>query len=333
MQRTILFIFGIILILIIFGCAKEFESSLNSQEGGLYYGFFARINASDNFFSKRIVPTVTGSKIFEPIVNWEESLGEPFIDINANGIYDAGIDSFNVSIHDLNGNLAYDSPDDPWSEGIPFDDIDGNGLFRENTGERITGYVAGMPYADFNNGGTRDIRLDGLYGVLSFNSVYWYGGRSYAVKQEPASYQFISDSGLTYDLPFGFESVLGAIVIWDTGMYYRRPPFTVPLLDTGKVVPSERNFEFNYPDTSAVYHRLVSYPKTLTVDGMTLSNLLYCQLTHESRRYGFYFSRDNGLVAYEFWILSNPWYDEYHTIEYYFRRIDGDEPLVFPTSR
>ncbi|MFH1699809.1 MAG: hypothetical protein ABIE07_04400 [Candidatus Zixiibacteriota bacterium] len=333
MQKRLVLIFGIIIILIVFGCAKEFESGLNSQANDLQYWYFARINTSDYYFAKRIVPTVTGTQIFEPIVNWEQSLGEPFVDLNADGVYDENIDTFDTSLHDLNGNLSYDSPTDPWSEGIPFDDIDGNGLFRENTGERITGYELGMPYADFNNGGTRDIRLDGLYGVISFNSVPYYGARSYAIEQESAYYQFISDSGISYDLPFGYESILGSIVISDTGMFYRLPPFVVPLLDTGAIVLSERNFEFNYPDTSAVYHRLIDYPKTLSVDGLTFNNLLYCQLTHENRRFGIYFSREQGLMAYEYSILTNPYVVKYHTIEYYFRKIDGDAPLVFPTSR
>lgn len=335
MQKNILIILGIFLVLIIFGCTEEFNSSINSQSGDLHYGYFARISSTDYFFSKRIIPTVTGSQIYEPIVNWEQSLGEPFVDINANGVYDDGVDTFDTLQHDLNGNLSYDSPDDPWSEGIPFDDIDGNGIFRENTGERITGYEVGLPYADFNNGGTRDIRLDGLYGVFSFNWANYYGARSYAIKRESAVYQFISDSGMVYDLPFAFESVLGAVVISDTGMFYRRPPFVVPLLDSGAVVLAETDFSFYIPhlDTGAVYQRLISYPKSLSVDGTTFNDLLLCQLTHEKQRYGFYFSREQGLLAYEYSLLTNPHVVEYHTIEYYFRKIDGDEPLVFPTSR
>ena len=81
----------------------------------------------------------------EPYLWWEDVIGEPFTDINGNGVYDRGIDIFIRSIgednNDLNHNGRYDGPCDVyttscyWTSGVPFDDIDGNG----GDDERSTG--------------------------------------------------------------------------------------------------------------------------------------------------------------------------------------------------
>ncbi len=94
----------------------------------------------------------------EPYIDGDQSLGEPFTDINNNGIYDEGIDIFVSSRfletnQDLDYNSQYTSPDNSqWSESIPFIDRNGNGIFDAPNYQ----YDAGEPFTDVNGNGTYD---------------------------------------------------------------------------------------------------------------------------------------------------------------------------------
>ncbi|MGB5139115.1 MAG: carboxypeptidase regulatory-like domain-containing protein, partial [Candidatus Zixiibacteriota bacterium] len=75
---------------------------------------------------------VTNVDVAEPYTDGDLVLGEPFTDVNLNGVYDAGIDIFTMAVdpavnQDLNRNSRYDSPTDPWLPGTPFRDLNGNG--------------------------------------------------------------------------------------------------------------------------------------------------------------------------------------------------------------
>ncbi len=99
----------------------------------------------------------------EPYVDGDIKLGEPFTDVNLNGIYDQGIDIFVLSPQpalnmDLNYNSKYDGPNDPWSPGLPFKDLNGNGLYDAPNGS----YDYGEPFTDLNGNGKWDAR-DGFY--------------------------------------------------------------------------------------------------------------------------------------------------------------------------
>jgi len=154
------FIFGVLLA-ILCGCSSEDNptgTGDNSPEpGGYIY--------ADTGHYQLTFAVLSYLKFFpEPVVNWEKSLGEPFTDINGNGVYDPGIDEFIMCLdidsnQDLNRNNKYDGPDDPWQPGIPFDDIDGNGVFRQNPDDPYINYEAGLPFADFNLNGQRDSAL------------------------------------------------------------------------------------------------------------------------------------------------------------------------------
>jgi len=99
----------------------------------------------------------------EPYVDGDAKLGEPFVDVNLNGVYDQGIDIFIFSSQaarnmDLNHNSKYDSPEDPWSPGLPFKDLNGNGLYDAPNGR----YDYGEPFIDLNGNGKWDAK-DGFY--------------------------------------------------------------------------------------------------------------------------------------------------------------------------
>jgi outer membrane receptor protein involved in Fe transport len=99
----------------------------------------------------------------EPYTDGDQSLGEPFNDINHNGVYDAGIDIFlyaqDPAINmDLNRNSQYDGPSATWTPGIPFKDLNGNGLYDRANGK----YDYGEPFLDRNGNSKWDAR-DGFY--------------------------------------------------------------------------------------------------------------------------------------------------------------------------
>ena len=84
-------------------------------------------------------------------------IGEPFTDINRNGVYDRGIDIFvksnNDAINqDYNHNGQYDGPDGTWEPGIPFIDRNGNGLYDPPN----LRYDQGEAFTDVNGNGTYD---------------------------------------------------------------------------------------------------------------------------------------------------------------------------------
>ncbi|UCC80251.1 MAG: TonB-dependent receptor [Candidatus Zixiibacteriota bacterium] len=62
----------------------------------------------------------------EPFIDYYEDgfFGEPFEDVNRNGIYEPFVDNFDVNIHDLDGDSLYDD-----NIGEPFSDLNGNGVW------------------------------------------------------------------------------------------------------------------------------------------------------------------------------------------------------------
>lgn len=92
----------------------------------------------------------------EPYTDGDSIIGEPFGDLNNNGVYDKGIDIFEMSVGDnnmdLNHNGLYDGPNDQWQEGIPFVDRNGNGVYDAPNFV----YDPGEPFVDQNGNGTWD---------------------------------------------------------------------------------------------------------------------------------------------------------------------------------
>jgi len=91
----------------------------------------------------------------EPYVDGDINLGEPYVDINKNGLYDFGED-----FQDLNYNGQYDGPTDPWSPGVPFIDRNYNGTFDYPNGT----WDPGEYYVDVNHNG----KWDGVDGFMDY---------------------------------------------------------------------------------------------------------------------------------------------------------------------
>ena len=110
----------------------------------------------------------------EPYVDGDSIIGEPYTDVNSNGVYDEGLDLFFLGTgpdnQDLNHNGKYDGPEntDPqnWTPGVPYLDRNGNGLFDPPNLQ----YDVGEPFTDVNGNGEYD-----------------YGGTSTFL--EPGTYQ------------------------------------------------------------------------------------------------------------------------------------------------
>jgi outer membrane receptor protein involved in Fe transport len=93
----------------------------------------------------------------EPYIDGDSILGEPFVDLNANGVFDPVIDLFVISENpetnqDLNYNGKYDGPNDQWTPGIPYLDRNGNGVYDAPNGQ----YDPGEPFTDANGNGAYD---------------------------------------------------------------------------------------------------------------------------------------------------------------------------------
>ncbi len=84
----------------------------------------------------------------EPFIDGDINWGEPFLDMNDNGIYDEGIDNFDSTM-DLNENGKYDGPNDPWTPGVPYEDRNNNGEFDYPNGK----YDEGEYFADLDGNG------------------------------------------------------------------------------------------------------------------------------------------------------------------------------------
>ncbi|MEW5795860.1 MAG: TonB-dependent receptor [Candidatus Zixiibacteriota bacterium] len=101
------------------------------------------------------IPTVQTPRQ-EPFVDGDSVVGEPFVNLNANGVYDAGIDVFFIGIgpsnQDLNHNGIYDGPGSTWTPGVPFLDRDGDGLYDPPNNV----YDPGEPFTDVNGNGKYD---------------------------------------------------------------------------------------------------------------------------------------------------------------------------------
>jgi len=92
----------------------------------------------------------------EPYIDGDSIIGEPFVDLNANNVYDAGIDLFVKSNDERNMDYNHDGehngPGDSWEPSIPFVDRNGNGLYDAPNGT----YDLGEPFTDANGNGVHD---------------------------------------------------------------------------------------------------------------------------------------------------------------------------------
>jgi hypothetical protein len=94
---------------------------------------------------------VVSYPVSEPYVDGDSSLGEPYIDTNQNGIYD-----FGETYEDVNLNGKYDSPNDPWTPGIPYVDRNSNGQYDAPNDK----WDPGEPFLDLDGNSVCSTAID-----------------------------------------------------------------------------------------------------------------------------------------------------------------------------
>jgi outer membrane receptor protein involved in Fe transport len=117
--------------------------------------FLTDVNGNGKLDQHRLSPI--NGRDPEPYTDGDSIIGEPFNDLNVNGVYDVGIDVFVISVdprtnQDLNHNGKYDGPGDPWEPGVPFLDRNGNGIYDLPNSQ----YDYGEPYRDINGNNKYD---------------------------------------------------------------------------------------------------------------------------------------------------------------------------------
>ncbi|HWO58300.1 MAG TPA: carboxypeptidase-like regulatory domain-containing protein [bacterium] len=120
----------------------------------------------------------------EPFVDGDVSKGEPFVDVNRNGVWDGpGVlpgYPLGEPFTDLSHDGKRQSSEDPWVPGIPFEDLNGNGSYDPGAASPSgswsnldENYDIGEPYLDVNGDGERD-RRDGYYDLGWDRSATWH---------------------------------------------------------------------------------------------------------------------------------------------------------------
>jgi outer membrane receptor protein involved in Fe transport len=113
-------------------------------------------NTFDNEYRDVTTPFITSRE--EPYIDGDSSLGEPFTDINGNGVYDPGVDRFVTALNtppnqDFNRDNKYTGPGRYyWEPGIPYIDYNGNGVYDAPN----NAYDPGEPFVDINKNGRHD---------------------------------------------------------------------------------------------------------------------------------------------------------------------------------
>jgi outer membrane receptor protein involved in Fe transport len=155
----------------------------------------------------------------EPYVDGDRNLGEPFVDVNQNGVFDQGIDQFVMSSDpsinmDLNRNSQYDGPNTAWTPGVPYEDLNGNGLYDQANGV----YDYGEPFVDLNHNGKWDQR----------DSFFDYGYNQWAFYQDRQSIVNSFDFKITKQVITELENKTGFQVRYnEISMADLRYPFYV----------------------------------------------------------------------------------------------------------
>ncbi|MCI0329750.1 MAG: TonB-dependent receptor [candidate division Zixibacteria bacterium] len=106
---------------------------------------------------------VTGVDNPEPFQDGDLILGEPFIDMDKDGRYNPAVDRFITCIcpenQDLNFNSQFDGAGSTYSTGIPYRDLNGNGVYDPPDGAVRQ---PGEPFIDANGNGVYDYGNDGF---------------------------------------------------------------------------------------------------------------------------------------------------------------------------
>ncbi len=109
---------------------------------------------------------ITGADtdIPERFVDGDAILGEPYIDMDKDGVYNPAIDRFITcncpENQDVNFNSQYDGPGSTYTVGLPYRDLNGNGVYDPPDGGATR--QEGEPYIDRNGNGRWDTGNNGF---------------------------------------------------------------------------------------------------------------------------------------------------------------------------
>ncbi len=110
---------------------------------------------------------VINSRTPEPFLDGDSIIGEPFTDVNNDGIFQPGIDRWDRLTQDLDTNGLYNGPELPWALGIPFIDRNGNGLYDFPNFQ----FDQGEQYNDVNGNAIYDAGGTTFLDPMSFDEV------------------------------------------------------------------------------------------------------------------------------------------------------------------
>lgn len=345
---------AVLIFIIISGCSKNPANPNNSTDPGgnesLKLEDFAFLEYDEYVVNNHNLKNPYGTW-YEPVLNREQSLGEPFTDVNGNGVYDEGEDIFIMSANpsvnqDIDRNSTYTGPNDPWSPGIPFDDIDGDGEYDEDNLDRHS-YEPGKPFCDLNLNGKRDSLLKTEFYICYPTLVRYRDSSVIRLVRNQYSFRFNSDSNLTYDIDY---SPNGGYTLYDNSFVFKNESFEIhgfihgsefiiPVINTGTIKTG------TYADTSVIrtpywfdvldeYNSLsneYSFTKSvipdtsITVNDVSYENALVIKMNDfrfiesgqpSSLNIEFYLSRDYGILGYKF--SCTPRINRIETFESYF---------------
>ncbi len=201
----------------------------------------------------------------ETFIDGDSIRGEPYTDINGNGVYDNGVDGFirssDPSINqDLNYNGRHDGPENTlpfqWESSIPYYDRNGNGIFDLPNGL----YDPGEKFVDRNGNGKYD--YGGSSNFLNPGSydedVLWHRRRTRTYRGEVKGFRQLGNHQLKAGIAlskelFSYEEIQKSYL-----------PFTGRVTDVNKDgIPDEpyptrgifRDFFSYEPITGTLYFR------------------------------------------------------------------------------
>lgn len=154
----------------------------------------------------KIYEVVNGDSMLEPYIDGDSCIGEPFHDVNGNGVYDSGIDYFIIcgtpqdpcpDNQDLNYNGEYDGPNScDQVDSVPFTDFNQDGNFDGPNGQ----YETGERFYDIDGNSLRGYSHKLLLGLV-FSSAEYISPRWCYIREDIPS---IEAGGFTISSPYPY---------------------------------------------------------------------------------------------------------------------------------
>ena len=295
---------------------------------------FALLDTTRYILIKQILPL---EPMNEAYLNWEQSFGEPYIDLNGNGIFDVTVDS----LIDLNGNAIYDSPESTWTVGIPFDDINGDGVCQQWPGSIHTAFQSQLPYADYNLNQIRDSVTEYRYTMARMRrSNFSSQGPLFGYFVVDSTHHFLSDSGIHYYLPHNpilSDVPVGSfnLQISDTAFHFYGNGVQLEVFKRGVITQNVWEeyvvLQSWWPDQT-IMTRSIETDASLTIDDTVYHQLVHVRFDNGRRMdpvpydptpsyfYDFYFAAGRGL-------LSISWLDRFTMGSYIYNNRYDTLPL------